>query len=937
MENIKIWKGIGLYRYTAKRMQRNWRLTLAILIGVVIGTTLFASANLASTATLNYMLQETLQNVPIDMSYRPQDTHIHGFPNSTNLLLYQDTIENVDGVIDAHVVAHHFNYSFGFDDYTMSITTGITEDSPALIGSSITSGATTLGVNETYIVQRSSQLSSYPVGSNFTITIDVERWPAETLRVNLTLEVVGIIELTDEGLIHLGEGQIYPSPFMQANAFIVDLDLTMLPIIDAVGELPTFQWMDISPKIHIYLDRIRLINPFDVTISVQQINLIEQQIKNELGYDVYIENHVSFYLIMFSSIAEGQKFTFLITSMPIFFIALYVGITLNDVSFSLRRREVGLYLTKGQTRQGITSMFVAEGFVTGILASILGLILAFVLVPFFMGSGTYTPLNPLLVGLDTLFLTFAFGIFLAVIATYWPARKAVKIPTTEAIREYTLAGEPSGYNRGLAWTCLVLGTYKLVIWIFGINVASLMQGVLVTNPILSFAVAIWLMVDSVLAYVAPLLFFYGFTVILVKGSTRFHDYATRFVRRVMGDLGAVAAHTIRRRPGRTAAVIFITTLLVGYSIQTVGIIAAQQDLIIRQVYKDVGADLKVQVRYPDNVTNMLDAIRAVPGVRGATFEFTFSMFTAAGSTEVRAINVSEWIDVAFWELEWFPIQPALLALQQLSENNQSIILERLRAVELDIGLGDTLFIDFDVIGVQGMEVVGYLGPEPVNMGSWGWSYWLAESTWSYISYEHYQELLPGIGSKTGYILVSLQSPALNTEVISAIEDLDDVESVESAQTTLGEFSTDVFLNANINMMNMGLLFAYLLASLGTVVIVFLTLRERRTSTALMSARGMTYSQTIRTLMAETLTIIGFAIIVGFLVGTVVLYGLVRGSVGSVGFLNIPTLLIARFIPIPFMGMMAIQLIALLAILLGATLLPILIEAYTARYDTSILR
>ncbi|MFX1582236.1 MAG: FtsX-like permease family protein, partial [Promethearchaeota archaeon] len=617
--------------------------------------------------------------------------------------------------------------------------------------------------------------------------------------------------------------------------------------------------------------------------------------------------------------------------------ALYVGITLNDVSFSLRRREVGLYLTKGQTRQEITGMFVIEGFVVGILASILGLALAFALVPFFMGSGSYTPLNPLLVGLDTLFLTFAFGIFLAVIATYWPARKAVQIPTTEAIREYTLAGEPTGYNKAIAWTCLVLGTYKLVIWIFSINIASLLQDILFTNPILSIAVAIWLLVDSVLSFWAPLLFFYGFTIILVKGSTRFHENASRFIRRIMGDLGGVAAHTIRRRPGRTAAVIFITTLLVGYSVQTVGIIAAQQDLVIRTVYKDVGADLKVQVRYPDNVTNMLEVIRAIPGVGGASFEFTFSMLTSSGSTQVRAINISEWINVAYWESEWFPIQPASIALQLLEENNQSIILERLRAVELNIELGNYLSVEFPVIGFQSMQVVGYFGPEPENLGSWGYSYWLAESTWSYISYEHYQELRPGLGSESGYILVALQNPAFNDEVVNAIEALDDVESVESSLEILGEFSTNVFLNANINMMYMGLLFAFLLASLGTAVIIFLTLRERRTTTALMSARGMTYGQTIRTLVAETLTIIGFALIVGLLVGLIVLYGSVRGSVGVGGFVGLPALLVARFLPAPFVGLMTVQLIALLAVLLGATLIPILIEAYTARYDTSILR
>lgn len=921
-------------------MQRNWKLTLAILVGILIGTTLFASANLASAATLNYMLEELLQDIPIDMSYYPHGSDIHGDPNSTNLVLYQNTIESVEEVLSTQVIVRYNNYTWSFEDDTFRETRqeiiGIELDSPAWNGANLISGATSLGVNETFIVLGSGQQNQFPVGTSFNISIEVERWPSEPYIINVTLEVVGIIELTDEAMGHL-DTAFYDSPYLLHSVFLVDLNLTMLPLVDVAYGIPSAEWIDIDPQINIYLDRIGLVNPFDVTASIRQIGLIRQQLQNRLGYNVYIYDRISQILSFFSSFAESQKLTFLLISMPIFFIALYVGITLNDVSFSLRRREVGLYLTKGQTRGNITTMFVAEGFLIGILSSILGFALAFVLVPFFMGSGTYTPLNPLLVGVDTIFLTFAFGVGLALVATYLPARKAVLIPTTEAIREYTLAGEPSGYNRFLAWTCLVLGTYKLVVWSFGINIASLLQNIIYTNPILSFAVAIWLLIDSVLTFWAPLLFFYGFTIILVKGSKRFYDYATRFIQRILGDLGALAAHTIRRRPGRTAAVIFITALLVGYSVQTIGVISAQQDLVIRDVYKTVGADLKVRVDHPDNITNMLDTIRNVPGVRGATFEFTISLTTASDNVNIRAINVSEWIDIAYWEPEWFPLQPAHIALQQLAENNQSIILERLIAVKLNIALGSSLFVSIPGNGTHSMEVVGYFGPEPVNLGSIGYSFWMAEVTWSYISYEHYQEIRSGLLGESGYILVALQTPAVNAEVKSAIEALDDVTSVDSALERLGEFRSNVFLNANINMMYMGLLFAYLLASLGTVVIVYLTLRERRRSTALMSARGMTYSQTIRTLMAESLTLIGFAIIVGLVVGTIVLYGQVRGAVGSVGYLNIPTLLRAHFLPAPFLGLVAMQLTALLAMLLCATIIPIIIEAYSARYDTSILR
>ncbi|MFW9831489.1 MAG: FtsX-like permease family protein [Candidatus Thorarchaeota archaeon] len=930
-------KGNGLYRYTLKRTFRNWKLFLAILTGILIGTTLFASANLGSTAILSALLDETLESAPIDILYYPNLDDVHGFPNSTNLARYQNTIEVVDGILNTEVVIHYFSYNYTTEREIGNYFAGISANSPVYDGLESMTGATSLGINETFIVARSDSRQDYPVGRNFTIQIEVERYLELPVLVNLTLTVVGIVEMTDAALSYmLGEGY-YDWPWLEQNFFVVDLEQTFFPIVDSIDSFTDFQWMNINPKIYIFLDRARIINPFDITSSIQRINQIGQQLQNLLGIDAWVEIRISMYLIIFSSMAEGQKLTFLMMSMPVFFIAIYMGITLNDVSFSLRRREVGLYLTKGLTRGQITGMFVTEGLLTGFLASLIGLGLGFVLVPYFVGTGIYVPLNPFLVGFDTIFLTFIFGISLAMITTYFPARKAVQMPTTETLREYTITGEPTGYRKILVWTCFVLGTYKLIIWISGLNISNLIRDIIVTNPIIAYVFVIWLYLDMILAFWAPLLFFYGLTMLLIKGSTRFHDYATRFIRRIMGDLGAIAAHTIRRRPGRTAAVIFITALLVGYSIQTIGVVASQQDLVVRQIYAQTGADLRVDVRYTDNATNLLEAIREIPGVQGATNEFTFEMSTAAFGITVRAINVSEWVNVAYWEPEWFGmIQPAHLALQALTEDNETIILERVIGVRLNLGLGDGLSVSFPIIGLQRFTVCGYFGPEPVNLGSGYYSYWEAEPTWSYISQEGFLRIEPYM-SYTGYILVSLTSAAVNDDVVNAIRAVDDVASVDSALETIGEYRTNVFLNSNTNMMQMGLLFAFLLGSLGTIVIVYLTLRERRVSTALMSARGMTYPQTVRILMAETMTMIGFAIIVGLIVGNIVLYGLVRGGTGATSFFTYPQLVIARFLPAPYIAPIVLQTGAFLGLLLLASIIPIVTEAYFARYDMSVLR
>jgi hypothetical protein len=77
----------------------------------------------------------------------------------------------------------------------------------------------------------------------------------------------------------------------------------------------------------------------------------------------------------------------------------------------------------------------------------------------------------------------------------------------------------------------------------------------------------------------------------------------------------------------------------------------------------------------------------------------------------------------------------------------------------------------------------------------------------------------------------------------------------------------------------------------------------------------------------------FGTLVGLGVGFIVLYGVIRGGAytASTG------LLLPRFLPTPFLGSVLFQISAVIGFLLLATLIPILIEARTARHDLSILR
>ena len=936
-------QGFGVYRYAVRRTTRNKKLIFAILVGVMIATTLFAASNIGANSMMGAMLFDILDSVATDMIW---DTYDWGdIPNSSDFFAMRQEIESIQGVTSAELLSRHQNETYYDDDEQYQFTIGIQNNSTLYDGILPISGNMSLGANQTLITTSSSQISDYPIGSNYSIEVYIWTEVGEPILYNLTLEVIGHVELTSQvrDIFLVGTwfpfwGFEYESWLEQhVTFFIVNLNSTFLPIYDYARSNPDSHYVNLVTHFNIWIDQATFINPYNIQSSTQELLQLGYQIQNSLialGYEGYLQNTIAMSLQSFVSISEGFRGVFLQVSIPVFFIALYMGITLNDVSYSIRRREVGLLLTKGVTRSTITSLFVWEALLVGLLASVLGILLAIFLIPFFISTVTWVAIVTTGLGVDTIFLTIMFGVILAIIASYLPARKASKIPTTEAIREYTLVGESMEYRKMLAWTALILGSYKLVIWLLGISVQEVVLQLIFTNPILGSLAAYWLIFDSIISFWAPLLFLWGLTTIIVKGWKGFYQYSQSFISRILGELGGLASHNIRRRPGRTAAIIFITALLLGYSVQTVGILGSSQDLAVRRAFTSVGADLNVLVSYPKNISDLIPTIRALDGVRGATGELTFRVESTAFSIGVRAINVSEWLSVAYWEPGWISGIPPLSAFELLGEENMTIILEKKHAFYYGLDIADQIVVQFSLMGsYHPLSIVGFMGPDPeLYQDPWGGSAWLAEDTWSYVPMELVEEF-SNETDPTGHILVALDSPSYNAEVIQAIEALDDVLNVDSAITDIEEYNTNVLLSSTTNMMQMGVIFALLLASVGTFVIIYLTLRERRTTTALMSARGTTYSQTVIILMAEILTIMVFAIVIGYAVGLIIYYGLISGGTTSFE----PPLLSYHFLAPSFLGMFLLQTGLITGMLLLATLIPILIEARVARYDLSVLR
>jgi putative ABC transport system permease protein len=124
-------------------------------------------------------------------------------------------------------------------------------------------------------------------------------------------------------------------------------------------------------------------------------------------------------------------------------LSLLVGafVIFNTLSITVaqRTREFATLRTLGGSRKQVMRSVIAEGFVIGLLASILGLLagigLAKGLMALFAATGVELPDASTVIAPRTLILSIVVGTLVTVVASILPARRATRVPPIAAVRE----------------------------------------------------------------------------------------------------------------------------------------------------------------------------------------------------------------------------------------------------------------------------------------------------------------------------------------------------------------------------------------------------------------------------------------------------------------------------------------------------------------------
>jgi putative ABC transport system permease protein len=323
-------------------------------------------------------------------------------------------------------------------------------------------------------------------------------------------------------------------------------------------------------------------------------------------------------------------------------IALFVGafVIFNTLSITVaqRTREFATLRTLGGSRRQVLGSVVIEGFVIGLLASIIGL---------FLGLGVGKGMNALFVafGIDlpqagtvfatrTVVVSLVVGTTITVLASVVPAVRATRVPPISAVREGSTLPKSSfaPYAPYVALATVAVAVVSLGIGLFA---------GLATKPVL------------LLLGLGTIALFVGIALLasrLVKPLVAVVGWPSQ---RFGGHAGELARENSIRNPGRTAST--AAALMIGLALVTVVAVlgAALRDSTQGAVRDQVSAEYVVtsQSGFDPIPAAVGDAVAAAPGIELAS-SVRFDQALADRVSEADVTGVDPETIATFYTFEW---------------------------------------------------------------------------------------------------------------------------------------------------------------------------------------------------------------------------------------------------------------------------------------------
>jgi len=527
----------------------------------------------------------------------------------------------------------------------------------------------------------------------------------------------------------------------------------------------------------------------------------------------------------------NQSLSFFSTALLVFaFIALFVGAFTIFNTFSItvgqRTRELALLRVVGASRRQVFRSVLAEAAIVGALSSVLGtglgVLAALGLEALMSGLGYTLPSGPLVFEARTAVVALAVGIGVTVVSAMGPARRAVRIPPVAAIADHQEVGAVSPRRRyasggavgTLGALMLAAGLAAPAVALVGTGAACIFIGAAMLAP----------------AFARPLSGAIGRPLASLFG--------------VPGRLGRENSMRSPRRTAQTAAALMIGIALVsamavfGASVSSSATAsvddAIRADLIVSGTSQGSGSFSR----------SLATAITALPGV-------TASLIGYGGQFEVRQ-SLETLKGVSTGGLS----QTAILRMTAGSPqalDAGDLLVDQPTAKSDHLSVGSVVPVKFALTGPSTMRIGGIYRSNAL-IGSYlvGQSFYLL----------HYRVPHPG-----AVLLKTAGGAAVQTvkkEVERVLAPYPTVQVQTRAQFEKAQISS---VNQLLTLVYALLALAVLVALIGVVNTLMLSVFERTREIGLLRAVGMKRGQVRAMVRSESVILSVFGAFIGIVIGT----------------------------------------------------------------------
>jgi putative ABC transport system permease protein len=524
----------------------------------------------------------------------------------------------------------------------------------------------------------------------------------------------------------------------------------------------------------------------------------------------------------------SQDLSLFSTALLIFaLIALLVGAFTIFNTFSIlvgqRTQELALLRAVGATRRQVFRSVLAEAATVGLVSSGIGLglgvLTALGIEELLRGFGITLPAGPLVFETRTVVVSLAVGVGVTVFSALGPARRAVRVSPIAVLGDDRHDADTTPRRRAVAGTVLVLvgvalladGLAKPAVSVVGVGAAAIFIAVATLAPTL----------------VRPLASVIGRPLVRLLG--------------VPGRIGQENSIRNPRRTAQTAAALMVGVALVA----AMAIFGASESSSATASFNNaVRADLIVSTTSNDEAGSISPALphvlAALPGVTASTVIYGGQFEIGQTVEQLKAVPNRGLADTVI-------VHMASGSIGSLSHGR--LLVDSATAETDHLAVGDRVRVKFALTGSTTMRVGGIYQPNAA-VGS----YLIGNAFYQ----SHYDDPTPA-----AVLLDTDGSQRVETSVRRAIALYRGLQVQTAAQFKKSETAQ---VNQILGLVYALLALAVLIALIGIVNTLMLSVLERTREIGLLRAVGMRPRQVRTMVRAEAVILAAFGAIVGLLVG-----------------------------------------------------------------------